>query len=230
MSIEFSSFDVINGFAVAALMAALAVTLIAIRITRRQRDTIAALREDIAGQRPLVDRLPKLEEELAAANSQLQAKSEETSRLGGELETLRQSHQARLEEIGRMKEDLEEKFSTLASGALKSNSERFLELVSERFKQHKSAAEEDLTKRQTAIGELVKPLNEKLGKFDERINEIEKARNEAYGAIRTQVLELTESQKTLGRKRGVWSRRCARPRPAAAGARCSFARFSKWRE
>ncbi|WP_397542591.1 DNA recombination protein RmuC [Roseovarius salis] len=200
MQVELLDFDVVNGFALAGLVLALVILLMAVRATNRQRDTIARLREEIAGQKPSVDRLPEIEQELRTANEALQEKRIENSQLEGQLETLRKSHEARLEEIRVMKRELEEKFSNLASGALKSNSERFLELVSERFKQHNSAAEEDLTKRQTAIKELVKPLDEKLGKFDQRISEIEKARNEAYGAIKTQVLELAESQKILGQE------------------------------
>lgn len=200
MSTDLANFDVVNGLALAALAVTLIVLLAALRTTRRQRDDIARLREEIAGQKPSVLRLPEVENELRAANEALQTRSIENSQLAGQLETLRHSHEARLEEIREMKTQLEEKFSTLASGVLKSNSERFLELVSERFKQHKSAADEDLSKRQTAIHELVKPLDEKLGKFDQRINEIEKARNEAYGAIKTQVLELTKGQATLGQE------------------------------
>lgn len=200
MSIDLMGFDVVNGFALAALAVALVVLLLAIRSAGRHRETIARLREEIAGQKPLIERLPGIERDLREANSELHRKQLENSRLETEVKTLKESHQARLEEIREMKKELEEKFSFLASGVLKSNSERFLDLVSERFKQHKAAADEDLSKRQTAIKELVKPLDEKLGKFDQRINEIEKARNEAYGAIRTQVLQLAESQKTLGQE------------------------------
>jgi len=200
LSIDIASFDTINGFAVLAMCIAVIILLAALKTTRAMREQVSALRERMAGQQPSVDRLPHLEQELSDARSRIETVNSENSSLQARLETLTHSHEARLEEIRGMKKELEERFSSLASGALNSNSERFLELVSERFKQHKSTAEEDLTKRQTAINELVKPLNEKLGKFDQRINEIEKARNEAYGAIKTQVLALTESQKTLGQE------------------------------
>jgi DNA recombination protein RmuC len=115
-----------------------------------------------------------------------------------ELQTLTIQHEARLEELRGMKAELEHKFSALASGVLKQNSENFLNLVSERFKTHSKDAEEDLAKRQTAIESLVKPLDEKLGHFGERIKEIEAARNEAYGAIKMQVKHLAEGQAALG--------------------------------
>lgn len=200
MSIDITSFEVINGFAFLAACFGLIVVLIALNSSKKSRERVADLREEIASQRPGIERLPGLEEQLNDAQTKIEKKNQEISALTAQLETLNKSHEARLEEIRGMKKEMEERFSSLASGALNTNSERFLELVSERFKQHKSAAEEDLTKRQTAIGELVKPLNEKLAKFDQRIIEIEKARNEAYGAIKAQVLALTESQQALGQE------------------------------
>ena len=195
-----TSFEVVNGFTLLAVGIALIVLFAALKKTQGLRDQNADLREQVAGQKPALERLPVLEQQLKDVQSRLDEKTEKNAALTAQLDALKQSHEARLEEIRGMKKELEERFSKLASGVLDSNSERFLDLVSERFKQHKSTAEEDLTKRQTAIQELVKPLDEKLGKFDQRINEIEKARNEAYGAIKTQVLALTESQNTLGQE------------------------------
>jgi DNA recombination protein RmuC len=114
------------------------------------------------------------------------------------LDLLKTEHTARLDELRRMKQELEDRFATLAAGVLERNSESFLKLVSERFKAHQSTAYEDLEKRKLAIENLVKPLNEKLGVFDEQMKFIEKARNDAYGAIRTQVQSLAEGQTSLG--------------------------------
>lgn len=200
MSPEYSSFGVLSGLIVIALAVLLVFQFRSIRTVSRQREEVSNLREELASQRPGIERLPEVERELKEANRTIQDKTIENAGLISELNALKESHQARLDEIRDMKKELEEKFSNLASGVLKSNSESFLELVSERFKQHKTVAEADLTKRQTAIQELVKPLNEKLGKFDERINEIEQARNEAYGAIKMQVSELAKNNLALGQE------------------------------
>lgn len=117
-----------------------------------------------------------------------------------ELETLRAQHEARLEEIRGMKKELEERFENLASGVLKTNSDTFLKLVSERFESHKTTADEDLEKRKVAIEGLVKPLSEKLGAFGEHVAQIEKARGSAYAEIKEQVRQLTEGQATLGQE------------------------------
>lgn len=94
-------------------------------------------------------------------------------------------------------ESNESHFRALASDALSQNTEDFLNLVSERFEKHQSTSKDDLEKRKDAIENLVKPLNEKLGKFETQIGEIEKARNTAYGAINEQVKSLGEGQKSL---------------------------------
>ncbi|KIC10503.1 recombinase RmuC [Leisingera sp. ANG-M1] len=147
-------------------------------------------------------RSAKLAEDLAADLEALRAahQSEMAIRIQSqsELQTLTTQHEARLEELRGMKMELEHKFSALASGVLKQNSESFLSLVSERFQAHSKSADEDLAKRHAAIESLVKPLDQKLGQFGERIKEIEQARNEAYGAIKAQVKHLAEGQAALG--------------------------------
>lgn len=175
----------------------------------------AALRRTVRALRPLEDEARSLREELIEQRAQtarlpeLMQSIEDLRRLHGdeqqlrisaetELKTLKSEHAARLEELRGMKKEMEDRFSTLASGVLQQNSESFLKLVTERFKTHETTATEDLEKRRTAIENLVKPLNEKLTVFDTRIKEIEKARNDAYGAIREQVRQLAEGQAHLG--------------------------------
>ncbi|WP_245513973.1 DNA recombination protein RmuC [Antarcticimicrobium luteum] len=156
------------------------------------------LREDLIEQRAQAGRIPELVQSiedlrrLHGDEQQLRITAET------ELKTLKSEHAARLEELRGMKKEIEDRFSVLASGVLQQNSESFLKLASERFKSHELTASEDLEKRKTAIENLVKPLNEKLTVFDTRIKEIEKARNDAYGAIREQVRQLAEGQASLG--------------------------------
>ncbi|MWD27117.1 DNA recombination protein RmuC [Aquicoccus sp. SCR17] len=171
---------------------------------RSDRDTLArdkaGLERDLAAQTTRAERLPEVEAELTRIRDAYDAERDHRATLAQELKSTRESHEARLEELRGMKKDLEDRFSAIAGDVLKGNSETFLGMVSERFTAHNKEAAEALEKRQEAIRNLVKPLDEKLGKFDSRIGEIEKARNEAYGAIRTQVRDLAESQKTLGQE------------------------------
>lgn len=171
-----------------------------IRAQRAELADLAALREDLAVRRAEAARLPGMEAEMRELRRLRGEDLERNAALREELKAQRDSHAARLEELRGMKQELEDRFSKLAGSVLHSNSEAFLGLVSERFKQHSSAADEDLKQRQAAIEGLVKPLDEKLGAFDRQIQEIEKARNEAYGAIRQQVAALSEGQRSLGQE------------------------------
>lgn len=156
------------------------------------------LKVDNAGLAVSAGRVPDLERDILQKGRDLEAERVARGNLEAELKTLKGGHEARKEEIGGLHKELQDKFASLAGDVLSANSRNFLALASERFDKHKLSAQEDLTKRQQAIVELVKPLGEKLGQFDQRMGEIEKSRDEAYGAIKAQVKALTDGQKSLG--------------------------------
>ncbi|MGZ9809244.1 DNA recombination protein RmuC [Pseudoroseicyclus sp. H15] len=205
------------GLAALALLALLLLTLIlgargtsrqaalhqaeAAELKQEARDlagVIGELEVAKAGLEARAERLPELVEELRRAGDSLEGERRQRARVETELETLKSSFVSRMEEIRGLKKEVEDRFASLAGEVLTANSKRFLDLASERFQQHKVTADEDLTKRQRAIEELVKPLGDKLGQFDVKISDIEKARSEAYGAIREQVTKLAEGQANLG--------------------------------
>ena len=148
------------------------------------------------------DRVPGLEEQNAKLQEQLQEVNKEGAELKTRLEAERKSHEARVEALTKMGDELESKFRVLASDVLGKNSESFLELVSERFDKHRETAGEELEKRKKEIETLVKPLGESLSKFEHRVGEIEKAREGAYGAITEQVKSLAEGQTNLRSETG----------------------------
>jgi len=158
------------------------------------------LREALAAEKVRSERLTMVEGRLAVVTEERDGYLLEAQGLEAELKATKAAHEARLEELRGMKQELEDRFAKLASGVLETNSQKFLRLVSERFEKHKADADQSLAKRQEAIQNLVKPLDEKLGKFDTRIQEIEKHRQEAYGAIQMQVKTLHESQQMLGQE------------------------------
>jgi DNA recombination protein RmuC len=148
------------------------------------------------------DRLPGLENTIAQLRAELTTVNGKLAEAATALESERTAHSARLEELGRMGQEIERKFAVLAAEALGKNTQNFLALVNERFAQHKVTADKELEARQTAIENLVKPLAENLGKFDRQVNEIEKAREGAYQAITEQVRALGETQMQLRTETG----------------------------
>ncbi len=131
----------------------------------------------------LRERVEKAEQEKAAALRNLEVQD--------------RNYTARLDELRKAEERLANQFKTLAAETLSTNSKNFLQLVTERFETHNKGAAADLAKRHTAIEALVKPLTENLTKFEGKIGEIEKARENAYAAINTQVMELRRTNEGL---------------------------------
>ena len=91
-------------------------------------------------------------------------------------------------------------FADLANQSLRSNSETFLRLAEQNLGTQQERARRDLTEREKAIEELVKPIREALKASQEQINQLEKARSEAYGGIRSQLESMRLSQQTLAQE------------------------------
>lgn len=160
-----------------------------------QRARIEALeRMQDASDLALSDR----DEGIAELRARLDRAREDRGAVERQLEALRAGHQARVEELERAKAELATRFNELAGSALRSNSESFLQLVSERYVKHDQESRAASDRQQSTFREVVTGLVERLATFDTRIGEIEKLRNEAYGAISVQVQQLTEGQRNLG--------------------------------
>lgn len=91
-------------------------------------------------------------------------------------------------------------FSQLANQSLKANSETFLRLAEQNLGAHQEKAKRDLGEREQAVENLVKPIREALQQSQRQISELEKARSEAYGSIRSHLETMQLSQKNLAQE------------------------------
>jgi len=85
----------------------------------------------------------------------------------------------------------------LANESLEKNSAHFLRLAQEALGRHQQEAKAELSARQQAVEELVKPIRETLERTHRQIGEIEKTRHESFGAIRSQLESMTAGQEGL---------------------------------
>lgn len=92
---------------------------------------------------------------------------------------------------------LADAFKALSADALRNNNQSFLELARATMERFQEQARGDLTQRQQAIGEMVRPVRETLEKFDRRVNEIEQSRTDAYSRLTEQVVSLQSTQVQL---------------------------------
>jgi DNA recombination protein RmuC len=139
----------------------------------RRDDRITALLNDLAT--------------LKATQSELQTKLEEERKSGEE----------KLALVNEAKQNLSDAFKALSAEALKSNNQSFLELAKTTLEKFQERAQTDLTARQKAIDDLVKPLKESLEKVDSNIAAIEKNRLSAYAGLSEQVKSLATTQGQL---------------------------------
>ncbi len=95
-----------------------------------------------------------------------------------------------------------DRFTSIASEALRQSNESFLQLAQSRLKQSEVAAEATLDKKRVAIDEMVKPVIETLGKMDLQLREIELARTGAYKELMQAVSASNQTQKELRAETG----------------------------
>ena len=165
-----------------------------------------ALRSRSAGA---AARLSLLEKELATARAELARLLEANARLREQAAALdatlvheREAASEKLELIDRATTELREAFQALASDALRSNNQSFLQLAKASLEKFQSEAKGDLDARQKAVETLVIPIKESLDKVDVQIQQMEKERSQAYGTLSEQVQSLIGTQKALEAETG----------------------------
>jgi DNA recombination protein RmuC len=88
-------------------------------------------------------------------------------------------------------------FRTLSAEALQRNNQAFLDLAKTTLERQQSVSQNELDKRQQAIGELVTPIRSTLEKFEQQVQGVEKARIDAYATLFEQVRALADGQGQL---------------------------------
>jgi DNA recombination protein RmuC len=124
------------------------------------------------------------------------------ARVESALESERKTSNEKIELVTRATEDLRNAFKAMASDALKSNNSSFLVIAEETLKRFQSQAKGDLEARQKAVADMVAPVADSLNKVDAKIQQLEVARSDAYGELRSQVQSLITTQKELQSQTG----------------------------
>lgn len=88
-------------------------------------------------------------------------------------------------------------FGQLSNQSLERNSDNFLRLARENLGQHQERAKAELSEREKAVENLVKPIQQALDRTQEQISAIEKQRHQSFGNISAQLKLMSENQETL---------------------------------
>jgi DNA recombination protein RmuC len=166
----------------------------------------ATLTERLAGKedqmrelREALDRETDQSEFLRTENARTLA---DLSALQTRLEEERKASQEKLSLLNNAEEIFTDAFKALSADALRNNNRSFLDLAKQNLETFQQNAKGDLERRETAIGELIKPLKESLEKVDGKIGELEKTRAGAYSELREQVKALAQSHLQLQSETG----------------------------
>ena len=133
--------------------------------------------------------------------------------------------------------DLRDTFKALSAEALKQNAPEFLRLAEQSFETLRAKSQGDLTERQEAIKGLVKPLEEQLKNYQQRLQQSETAQSDALGKVKQHLETLSQQSQSLANEtqrfrevltsnqaRGRWGEETLRRVVEAAGmsAHCDF--------
>ena len=193
-------------------------------------------------------KLQQVEASLAQAQVDLsasgQARASLEARLAGAEKFLaeqKQLHERSLAEAKAAQDkalgDLREAFKALSADALKQTQPAFLQLANETLAKFQETAKGDLSQRQTAIATLVKPLEEQLKNYQQRLQQAEAAQSGTLGEVKKQLETLAAQSQSLANEtlqfrrvlssnqaRGRWGEETLRRVVEAAGlsAHCDF--------
>jgi len=130
-------------------------------------------------------------------NNRYQQLRRKHDRLKAELELERRITAERDAAMLTMTATMKDSFTSMASTALKTNNEQFLQLARENLGKFQSKADSQLEKREQAVENLVKPIREALEKSEQQVRRMETERKEAQGAITQQLQAIAESHRML---------------------------------
>lgn len=151
------------------------------------------------GSRPVADAKGKLAEaEVAAAARETEFKTaiKELGEAQIELATLKANAANFDKQMAQMKEAREEmltQFKALGSEVLSKSQEEFLKRADERFKQSEEAGE-------AKIKTLLQPVGERLAKYEQQVETLEKQRVDAFGQLTGLIQSMREGQEEVRRE------------------------------
>jgi DNA recombination protein RmuC len=97
---------------------------------------------------------------------------------------------------------LADTFKALAADALRGNAETFIGQATQALKTVQTEAKGDLTQRQQAIENLIKPLNDALKRYEDQVANMEKSRQSAYGGLDQHLKTLAQAHERLQQETG----------------------------
>ncbi len=169
----------------------------------------ALVQSRLARARALLDERLRIESaqraELAHGNTKLQ---DELNALVAERARLEE----RVAQQATTRQDIEQSFRALSAEALRANGEQFLQLAGASYERLHQTGVKDLESRQQSFESAIHPIRESLGRFDNRLTELEGARIALHTELSAQLRGLVQDHlPRLERETAMLSRALRQP-------------------
>ena len=124
------------------------------------------------------------------------------ARLEERLDAERRAAGEKVALLQRAEASLRDAFASLSAEALRQNNQSFLALAQTKLGEFQHRAATDLERRQQAVGDLVRPIQESLARVDGKLQEVEKERVASYAGLVEQVRAMAQTQQALHAETG----------------------------
>ncbi len=139
---------------------------------------------------------------LAGALAAWLAGRSRVARLEERLDAERRAAGEKVALLQRAETALRDAFASLSAEALRQNNQSFLALAQTKLGEFQQSASSDLERRQQAVGDLVRPIQESLARVDGKLQEVEKERVASYAGLVEQVRAMAQTQQALHSETG----------------------------
>jgi DNA recombination protein RmuC len=139
---------------------------------------------------------------LAGALAAWLAGRSRVARLEERLDAERRAAGEKVALLQRAEITLRDAFASLSAEALRQNNQSFLALAQTKLGEFQQSASSDLERRQQAVGDLVRPIQESLARVDGKLQEVEKERVASYAGLVEQVRAMAQTQQALHAETG----------------------------
>lgn len=139
-------------------------------------------------------RVPALEGEISTLREDLLRCKADNAALTTQVREQGEAFRDKVAALTDVKAGIESGLKAMAADVLQSSQGAFLELANQTFQKHKVTADAELAARQKAVADLVTPLQDTLQSYRQQIEQLERSRSEAYGALSGELKSVAATQ------------------------------------
>jgi DNA recombination protein RmuC len=144
-----------------------------------------------------VDELAPLKDEVARIQGDFSSIRAENAQLREQVKAEKDKAEQRIADLNTAEKKLADVFDALSAKTLSATTEQFLKLAATRFETEQEKSKAELEKREQAVAELVKPINEGLQKIGVNLGQIEEGRTKDSSALLEKLQNLTAVSEKL---------------------------------